>query len=316
MANATPSRLGQSNSVGGSYANDNSLFLKKFGGEVMAAFAEANVMRPLHLVRSIENGKSAQFPATWKAASGYHTPGAELNGGQIIAHNERVITIDDLLLADTFIAEIDELKNHYDVREIYARELGYALARTEDKQLLQTAVLAARAATTVTGGFAGTALTAAGYGTTAATLIAGIFAAAQTLDEKDVPEHDRFIALKPAQYYLLVQGSTAQNRDYAGSGSIQKGTLPEVAGISLVKTNHLPTSIIAAVTGEQNTYSGTFTTTVGVAWQRTAIGTVKLRDLKMESEYQIQRQGTLMVAKMLVGHGILRPECAVELKTA
>jgi len=46
-----------------------------------------------------------------------------------------------------------------------------------------------------------------------------------------------------------------------------------------------------------------------------AIGTVKLLDLGMESEYQISKQGTLMVAKYALGSGILRPESAIELKT-
>jgi hypothetical protein len=36
----------------------------------------------------------------------------------------------------------------------------------------------------------------------------------------------------------------------------------------------------------------------------------------MESEYQIERQGTLMVAKMMCGTAPLRPECAVEIKIA
>jgi len=36
----------------------------------------------------------------------------------------------------------------------------------------------------------------------------------------------------------------------------------------------------------------------------------------MESEYDIRRQGTLMVGKLAYGHGILRPEAAVEIKTA
>jgi hypothetical protein len=38
-------------------------------------------------------------------------------------------------------------------------------------------------------------------------------------------------------------------------------------------------------------------------------------DLAVESEYDIRRQGTLIVAKYAVGHGYLRPDCAVELKT-
>ena len=35
----------------------------------------------------------------------------------------------------------------------------------------------------------------------------------------------------------------------------------------------------------------------------------------MESEYDIRRQGSLMVAKMALGHGILRPESAISIKT-
>jgi hypothetical protein len=46
-----------------------------------------------------------------------------------------------------------------------------------------------------------------------------------------------------------------------------------------------------------------------------AVGTVKLMDLAMEAEYQTRFQGTLMVARYAVGHGILRPECAVEIVT-
>ena len=41
----------------------------------------------------------------------------------------------------------------------------------------------------------------------------------------------------------------------------------------------------------------------------------KLMDLAMESEYDIRRQGSLMVAKMALGHGILRPESAISIKT-
>jgi hypothetical protein len=50
--------------------------------------------------------------------------------------------------------------------------------------------------------------------------------------------------------------------------------------------------------------------------QRECLGTVKLLDLAMEQEYQISRQGTLMVAKYAMGHGVLAPQAAVEIKTA
>jgi hypothetical protein len=43
--------------------------------------------------------------------------------------------------------------------------------------------------------------------------------------------------------------------------------------------------------------------------QKQALGSVHLMDLASESEYQIERQGTLMVTRMACGHGVLRPEC-------
>jgi hypothetical protein len=56
-----------------------------------------------------------------------------------------------------------------------------------------------------------------------------------------VPEDDRYLYLKPAQYYLLINsGSRAINRDYAGDGSFADGTIFRIAGMKIVKTNNLP----------------------------------------------------------------------------
>ena len=80
-------------------------------------------------VRTIANGKSASFPVTGTTTAGYHTAGNEITG-DAIKHNEKIIHVDDMLLSSSFVAEIDELKNHYDIRQIYAREMGQALAKT------------------------------------------------------------------------------------------------------------------------------------------------------------------------------------------
>lgn len=42
-----------------------------------------------------------------------------------------------------------------------------------------------------------------------------------------------------------------------------------------------------------------------------AVATVKLMDLSVESEYQIERQGTLIVSRYAMGHNVLRPAMAV-----
>jgi hypothetical protein len=186
MSAATPLRIGQTNGAG----DVDSLFLKVYGGEVLTAFETLNVMQNLQMVRNIASGKSAQFPATWKVNASYHTVGAEIVG-QTSNVAERVITIDDLLIADVFIPLLDEAKNHYEYRSEYSTQCGRALARKFDTNSQQVALLAARASATVTGGNGGTQLTNAGYATTGSTIAAGIFAAAQALDEKDVPEDAR-----------------------------------------------------------------------------------------------------------------------------
>lgn len=311
MANATVLSVGQVNGAGATDA----LFLKVFGGEVLTAFEEANKVMDKHTVRTISAGKSASFPATWKVTAGYHTAGSEIVG-QTSNVNERVITIDDLLLASVFLANIDEAKNHYDVRSIYSKEAGRALANQWDKNVLQTGVNAARASATVTGGNGGTTLTSATtlYKTSATDLAAGIYAGVQAMDEKDIPEdEDKFAFVLPAQYYLLAQSTALLNRDWAAdNGNYSDGKILRIGGAQLVKTNHLPKTNIA--TGP-TAYQGDFTKTAALIMTKQAVGTVKLLDLAQEMGYDIRRQGTLIVSKYAVGHGVLRPECAVELKT-
>jgi len=50
-----------------------------------------------------------------------------------------------------------------------------------------------------------------------------------------------------------------------------------------------------------------------IVMHKDAVATVKLMDLSVESEYQIQRQGTLIVSKYAMGHNVLRPAMAVAL---
>ena len=83
-------------------------------------------------------------------------------------------------------------------------------------------------------------------------------------------------------------------------------------------SNNIPsTNITSGVAqGSSTNFAGNFSNTGGCVWQKNAIGTVKLLDLSTEMDYQIQRQGTLMVAKYAMGHGVLNPICAIEIKTA
>ena len=100
------------------------LFLKVFAGEVLTAFNVNNIGMGLHRVRTINSGKSAQFPLTGIASTATLQAGEEITP-TAVNHSEKVITINDLLTSSAFIANIDEAMNHYDVRSIYSAQIGH-----------------------------------------------------------------------------------------------------------------------------------------------------------------------------------------------
>ena len=334
--NNSPSRLGMVNNTG----DQNTLFLRMFAGEVLSVFEEANVMMPLHMVRTISSGKSASFPATATASAAYHTPGESVietgdgasptEGSKYLSnilHNERVITINDLLVSSAFVANIDEAKNHFDVRSEYSAQIARALAYEADKNLIMLGLQGAR----VTGGTAdrfgggtylGNSIDISSGTPTGAEILGGIADAAQHFDEKDVPSHDRYCVVSPAGYYKLLESNyDAINRDYGndGNGSVATGHIVSAYGMRILKSNHLPTADYTAPAGDLSTLANTTYTGAGnVPWalcfQRSGLGTVKLMDLAVESEYSVERQGSLILAKYAMGHDILRHECLVELK--
>lgn len=323
MANSTPSYLGQVNQSGDAKA----LFEKIMLGEVLTTFERKSVMLDKQTIKTIEHGKSASFPAAGIATAAYHVPGTEITGAGI-NHAEKVITIDDMLLASAFITNMDEAMNHWDARSIYTAELANALAKQFDQHCLQTGVLAARASAYVTGRPGGTVIgtnytgapASADYLTNGAHLAKAIFLAAQKLDENDVAEEGRFCFVRPAQYAALLSTTDTINKDWGGMGSYADGNILRIGGVDIVKTNNLPSTDLSANTGVAAgtgyKYRGDFSKTAALIMNKTAIGTVKLLEMKTESEYDIRRQGTLFVAKYAVGTDWLRPESAVEIRQA
>lgn len=320
-----PNYIGSINQAASTEDEQRALFLKVFANQVIVEFDRATVMMDKHVVRTISSGKSAQFPVFGNMSAEYHTPGTRLQG---LKNNkgERVITIDRLLTSSTYIYDLDEAMAHYEVRDKYAQKIGKALALTADRHVLINVLLAARASGTLTVGASsityngGSQITNADFAssilsTKASALAAGLFEAAQVLDEKDVPEENRYAIFRPAEYYALVQNKDAINRDWGGSGAYSEGNVFRVAGISIIKSNQLPSSNLAA-SGIYEYHNGNFTNTYGVVFHEEAVGTVKLMDIATEMDRLIEYQADLMVGKYAMGHGILRPECAVELISA
>lgn len=353
---------GQNNNTG----DVRDLFLKLYAGEVLTAFEEKKVLMDKVRTRTIAKGKSASFPMTGRATAEYLTPGNEITGGNIRA-GERIVTIDDLLISSQFIANIDEAINHYDVRSIYSREAGIALANEADRNVARMLVKAAlstnatRAAGLIQDYKAFTEEdftdnvnigTAGADATDPAKIAKAIFDARKEMEVKNVPTEGAIVALAPDQYYSLLDVSDGSklvymNRDFGGAGAIAGGVVPQIAGMPVIMSNHanvsnLYASLVTADPNEGKTSdnqplantAGSGRTTQydlptanvdgadmvalaakfrGFVFTPDAVATVKLLDLGMESEYQINRQGTLMVAKYAMGHNVLRPACCIGL---
>lgn len=315
MSNATVSRLGQVDQTGDVQA----LFMKVLAGEVITAFETSVILKGLTRQRQISSGKSASFPAVYKASAAYHTPGAEILGSKI-SHNEVVISIDDLLVADAFIANIDEAMNHYDVRAPYSTELGNALALAYDKNVGRNLIRAARGAALFSGDTGGSQIVDADGDTSATSLAGSIWTGKQTLEESDVPVDSVQVnaALKPAQWYLLAQEPTlVLNHDIGGDGNYSRGKFEMIGGVVVAKSNALSWGTDdSANTAIPADYRVDMSNTVASVFTEAATATVQLLGLGMESEYDIRRQGTLLVAKYAVGHGPLLNKCSIEIATS
>lgn len=233
-----------------------------------------------------------------------------------LAHNEITINVDPFLVSDILIHELDVKLQEYDDRAEIVNEMAKALANTEDKQLLQVGVLAARAGGTVKGRAGGSVLkSGANVKTDAATLAAAIYTAGVELDEKNVDEADRYCFVRPLQYAMLAQYEDIKNHDI-GTGSYSDGTTGKLNNIKIIKTNHLPQENIAQTsdaTKPNNVYYGDFSKTAALVMNRQAIGTVSRQGLIVEPKWILERLSHLLTARILQGHGILRPECAVEI---
>ena len=343
------SRSGQKGLTGDTRA----IFLKQFSGEVLTSFEEKNIAMPLHRVRTISNGKSAQFPSIGVIGADYHTAGQTILGDSV-QHGEVTVTVDDLLVSAAFIPKIDEAMQHYEVRSTYSKEMGNALANAADKNIFTTIFKASKATaaspnvTDQAGYWASSDFTGLNEGNTSGeinirdaaddadnaaeraayngqNIVDGVFKALELFDVNNVTG-EKYLVVTPEAYYKLFgtnsanfMTNTAMNQDLGGNGSVALGQAPTIAGIKVLMSNHLPIATqstpvpLSGDSGRQAAYTDINANLKGLIFTKDAAATVKLLDLGVESEYQIDRQGTLMVAKYAMGHNVLRGKSCIAL---
>ena len=94
----------------------------------------------------------------------------------------------------------------------------------------------------------------AGDSTDGAKIVAAIYDALKEFDTKNITG-EKVCVLPPDQYYALLNtssttGATWLNKDVGGSGSVSEGIVPQVGGVKIMMSNHLPS------TDESSTFRG------------------------------------------------------------
>ena len=231
------------------------------------------------------------------------------------------------MVADAAILEVDELMSYFDVRQIYTKELGRALAVEYDKRVARMIFAAASNSTeplakSSNSGRIGNGITlGTDYTASGATrqakgdaLVNALFDARVNFEGKDVSIDDMYAVFTPEDYYLITQSSRAINTDFGGAGNIADGRTLRVAGIPIFSSNHVEQAAYTAVAGDHNAdYAQDLSKCKGLIFNKEAVGVVTLLSPSLQmtgEEWKVVHQADLLVARQALGMGVLRAESA------
>jgi hypothetical protein len=347
-------------------ANEDTLFYHKFSGEVQGFFQVKNLLTETRVrTMKVSGAKSQGFATYGQLIAKYHVPGTALLGnsavGDRIPFGEVKIDTDNVAIVSQWINDLDKLKASYELRAPVARALGYALAHRSDYDRFASIIRAARmngwhpdlqrdpTGNFTWGGQSGAvdsdsapgasginsayqrthnaSLRGAALTNNAANLINAFLKIRQGFEERNAPEGEVFLAIQPAQYYMLLNvgagvGPVAINRDWSpDNGSLAQGVVGSIAGMKLLVTQNLPKADHIAATATDNgktktggnSYNGDFSNTLAVAWAPDAIGVLECQGITTDETYMQMYQAHLMLAKYCRGSNVLNPVLAAEL---
>lgn len=360
MAASPVTNLGQ---IEGSNDTE-ALFLKVFTGRVLTEFERRMAVLPrIEMLPMPPGSKSIQVPYVGRANTTRHEVGHNILTDQPTSTNitpsnpkgsapshladipfgEREVFIDDPLKSKAFIDEWEQFKSQLSAQQRVARELGRILAEDNDVLALQLLSKAARPTADAGIDWSTSSLpslfqpasdgaglfTDANAATDGSVLLGKLQEVSEYFDAGRVPEEDRYVALAPAHYNLLVNNQDLLNRDFGGAnGVFSDGTVFKAWGMTLVKSIAILDLLTTGIgedgdSSAQSTQTGVRGTlynvnavgTVAVCWQREAVVGVRGGSMGMVRQHLEHYGGDLLVAKLATGYECLRPKHAAVVGT-
>ena len=310
----TVNNIGNNNAATRGLPTEMENALEIYYGTVLTAFDRKQLFLDLVSTKSIDSGSSISIPVIGQSSDSQtstHVPGTELSMATI-AVKERIINIDALEYFALAVDKFEEKVLHFETRGELAKQAGEALAVKIDKAVAAMLVTASQTSGTI----GGVAIQADGTEvnndviSTGSTpkdrgdaLIEAVFEAVAAMEEKDV-SGEKYLVVSPRTYSYLAQ-SQAVNKDVTAgtNGGLDKGTVMEVAGIRIYKSNYLPVGTAVSVGGVDKKLQAMLFTSEAVA-------VAKLMDVTSEVNYIPEQLATLMTTYYSYGMGVLKPACS------
>ena len=323
MDKATALNSGSKNgSFSGLEANDRELLVEKVTGEILSSFEKNVAMEGKYQRKEINGAKSLRFEHIGGIGAYYHNAGEHIKGSEV-AHDKSELTLDRPLVSSFFTDDFNESMLHYDARKEYTKKMGEVLAQKYDRNIQMKFITAARLKNVMDeydGGsvIVDTNLANADLATRVNAFAKALIAAKKELIKKNVTG-EIFAVTSPDTYFEIIENRALLNKDYGNVGDYAEGTVFKIGGIPLTYHNYLPNVDATKPANKEfyDEYHGiNCEGTIAFVGTNEAVGVLKGGDITTKIWDDDGRMGTWTRASLACGMGVLRPECAVEIRKA
>lgn len=262
------------------------LHIEEYTGVVEQTIARKSALEGFVSRRSVRGTSTITNFAVGESTLQKLVPGTTPDGS-VSKFGKNTLTVDTVVLARNIFPLLETWQTSYDARAEVGQEHGKKIAKFTDQaffiQALKTALLtsARHAGVDGLGHSGGSKVTMAGasdnldpaklYG-----YIADLFVLMETKDV-DPRTDDVVIAVKPAEFYTLLQNEQLINTQYKTSnGTSIEAFLLKTYGVPVVSSNNFPggsniASHLLSNADNGNAYDGDFTKAVAVAFSPRAL---------------------------------------------
>ena len=301
-------------------AEDRALLVEKVTGEIIASFDKTTLMEGKYQKKQLQGGKSLRFEHVGGIGAYYHNAGEHIKGSNV-AHDKSELTLDRPLVTSFFTDDFQESMLHYDARKEYTRKMGEVLAQKYDRNIQMKYITASRLKNVMAEYAGGSVVVDTELASTDLAVKVNAFAKALIAGKKELIKKNVtgtvFAVTDPDTYFEIVEHRDLLNKDFGNVGDYAEGKVFKIGGVPLTYHNYIPQT---DGSDENNTefydeYHGiNCTGTVAFMGTSEAVGVLRGGDVTTKIWDDNGRMGTWTRASLACGMGVLRPECAVEIR--